>query len=53
MSFELVPKEFDTIKLEPANKPTKIVYEKQGVVVRTLKLTYEGATENVEKVEAS
>jgi hypothetical protein len=48
---EFVPKEFDKVKLEPPSKPTKIVYEKQGVVVSTLTITYEGATENIEKVE--
>lgn len=53
MSFELVPKEFDKIKLEPPSKPTKVVYEKAGVVVQTLTITYEGATENIEKIEAS
>ncbi len=46
----LAPKEYDEILIEPAAKPTKIVYKKQGEVLRTLELTYEGVTENVEKV---
>ena len=46
---EFLPKEFDKVKLEPPAKPTKIVYEKQGVVVSTLTITYEG--ENISTVE--
>ncbi len=46
---EFVPKEFDKVKLEPPALPTKIVYEKQGVVVTTIKIVYEG--ENVSEVE--
>ena len=49
----LAPKEFDEITLSPPAKPTTVLYKKQGVVVRTLKLTYEGATENVEKIEVT
>lgn len=48
---EFLPKEFDKVKFEPPAKPTKVVYEKQGVVVSTLTITYEGVTENIEKVE--
>ena len=47
---EFVPKEFDKVKLEPPSKPTKVIYEKQGVVVSTLTIKYEGATENIESV---
>ena len=49
----LAPKEYDEILIEPASKPTKIVYKFKGATLRTLTLTYEGATENVEKVEVS
>jgi hypothetical protein len=48
---EFVPKEFDKVRFEPPAKPTKVKYEKGGVVVSTLTITYEGATENVETVE--
>jgi hypothetical protein len=51
MSFVFVPKEFDEVELSPPSKPTKIYYKKQGVVVVSLAITYEGATENIEKVE--
>jgi len=51
MSFEFQPKEFDEVVLEPPAKPTKVVYKKQGAVVRTVTLAYEGATENVETVK--
>jgi hypothetical protein len=53
MSYLFVPKEFDKLKLEPPAKPTKVVYEKQGVPVLTLTITYEGATENIERVEVT
>lgn len=46
----LAPKEYDEILIEPASKPTKIYYKKAGETIRTLTLTYEGATENVEKI---
>lgn len=49
-SGQLAPKEYDTIELSPASKPTKVVYKFEGETIRTLTLTYEGATENIEKV---
>lgn len=52
-SGQIAPKEFDEILLEPPSKPTKIVWKRGGTVVRTATLTYEGATENIEKIEIS
>ena len=47
---QLAPKDYDTIELSPASKPTTIVYKFEGATVRTLTITYEGATENIEKI---
>ena len=50
---EFVPGQFDKVKFEPPSKPTVITYEKQGKVVSTITIVYEGATENIETVEIS
>jgi hypothetical protein len=39
----LVPKEYDSIELSPANQPTTILYKLAGLTVATLTLTYSGS----------
>jgi hypothetical protein len=51
--YALAPKEYDTIELSPPAKPTTIVYKKAGTIIRTVTITYEAATENIEKVVIS
>jgi hypothetical protein len=39
---KLVPQNFDTIELSPADQPTSVVYKLNGVTVATLTITYSG-----------
>lgn len=51
--YALLPKEYDEITLSPPAKPTVITCKLKGATVRVITLTYEGATENVEKIVLS